>query len=923
MNLDSVQIRHYFAPPAKSYWRWQDGCSTAIWEDGRTITFREELELVLATLMRHGLPPLGSVLLLLSACRDSWEEHPVRRTVLHAHLGLLYGANYADLLTEVLTGLGKVHGVRTRLRARPANLAELAARIFDGVPGCYSHGHSNELVARFREGLTEEEIEWKPQSALDDFLHDLGCLRWGLRRFNPAELELALETGLDDVPQPAPLESPPATARSLIGDLADDPELGAVARLARLLLAAVQLPRSLSDPDELPIGGVSDIVNRGPLDRLLLSELANDNLSLSVRVAMNEALYLRRESPPRTPPRERRVLLDAGLRTWGVPRVFIAAVGLALAAKSDPQREVRVFRSERDEAAQVDFHSRAGLRAHLAALDHQLHPAAALSDLAGNGDEADLILVTTADTLTRPEFQRAMYTAGLASMYIAAIDRSGRFQLIARTGRGSKVVSEARFDLDEVMKPRSHSPKLLEPSRDTRLPAIFAERPFPLRLSCQLDKERSWLVHPATVVSFTRDGRLLLWDDPQRGALQLIDGLPEGALLWCASAWEGDTLRLVIGKKSQRGLRGLVYSRQTGHYNLATLQLSGQQPVSVIGRGDYAFVHHASTYDVVRISTGDLLQTSHRPAGMSPRSLCLPFRHRTTGIYSTWATPTYQPDQPPDAIALRSVFQETDKMSLIGMCEPVGCEGPVGITTQGGVLDPATGIIRSYRGQPLSAALQRIQPPFTFQAVSRDGRRVRLGCMPAIGGVHISEIELDVVSGQLSAIHGRPDWGLERPIPSIAHSKTMRNYFSAIGALPNGELVLTGRRGHWGKIAFEHRDGTLRLRPFEEGGSSAANTPRLRASFVSWDSGDRGYKLSIAEFADGSRAWLDSRGLLHLVSSDQKIPECSLVLTDGPLAGWLSDGRVFGPDYWLEGKDPKRASVIYRECLLRFGANLR
>ena len=40
----------------------------------------------------------------------------------------------------------------------------------------------------------------------------------------------------------------------------------------------------------------SDISNRGPLDRLLLSESAHDDLTLAVRIALNEALYLRRES---------------------------------------------------------------------------------------------------------------------------------------------------------------------------------------------------------------------------------------------------------------------------------------------------------------------------------------------------------------------------------------------------------------------------------------------------------------------------------------------------------------------------------------------------------------------------------------------------------------------------------------------------
>jgi hypothetical protein len=104
--------------------------------------------------------------------------------------------------------------------------------------------------------------------------------------------------------------------------LKDDVELGGLARLALNLMAAVHLPRPVADREELPLGGVSDITNRGALDRLLVSELANDDLTLAVRIAVNEALYLRREMPPRNPPRQRFVLLDAGIRMWGVPRVF-------------------------------------------------------------------------------------------------------------------------------------------------------------------------------------------------------------------------------------------------------------------------------------------------------------------------------------------------------------------------------------------------------------------------------------------------------------------------------------------------------------------------------------------------------------------------------------------------------------------------
>ena len=79
-------------------------------------------------------------------------------------------------------------------------------------------------------------------------------------------------------------------------------------------------------------GGVADITNRGPLDRLLLSELAHDDLTLAARVALNEALYLRREPPMREPPGALGLLLDSGVRLWGIPRVLATAVALALIA---------------------------------------------------------------------------------------------------------------------------------------------------------------------------------------------------------------------------------------------------------------------------------------------------------------------------------------------------------------------------------------------------------------------------------------------------------------------------------------------------------------------------------------------------------------------------------------------------------------
>jgi hypothetical protein len=177
----------------------------------------------------------------------------------------------------------------------------------------------------------------------------------------------------------------------------------------------------------------------------------------------------------------------------------------------------------------------------------------------------------------------------------------------------------------------------------------------------------------------------------------------------------------------------------------------------------------------------------------------------------------------------------------------------------------------------------------------------------------------------------------------VAHSRILRSRFSAIGALNNGELVLVGRRGQRWKFAFDPRHGTLRLNLVEQSPSDHATTTRVQASFETVEGFDRGYKLSVARFADGSRAWLDSRGLLHLASSDTSVLnrswrdsrglvhltssemsdlEGTIVLTDGPLAGWLADGQVFGPEYWLDGQEPTRASVVKKQ-LDRFAAILK
>ena len=122
----------------------------------------------------------------------------------------------------------------------------------------------------------------------------------------------------------------------------------------------------------------------------------------------------------------------------------------------------------------------------------------------------------------------------------------------------------------------------------------------------------------------------------------------------------------------------------------------------------------------------------------------------------------------------------------------------------------------------------------------------------------------------------------------------MRNRFSKIFVDPQGRLGLVSRRSESvislaanGQLVMESRRAEIRRQAARS--PRSIPRPRRKASAI---------RLQVARWEDGSLAWLDSRGMLHLKSSDRSIPEVTLVLRDGALAGWTSEGRTFGMAYF-------------------------
>lgn len=427
------------SPPLDTFWWWSDDHESIEWDDKtdgeRTLLLRAEL----LAFVRHrvaaglGLPPLQLVVVLMALLRDR--------------------ERFARVLPNV--DLPATESLWQRVRHAP----QLRVHLIDAATWC-AKTNSPEFAAQVATALAVE----LPQDHLAprDFralslAEAVELLRLGLRAVTEERLELWARTGLAELPEPAALPSPPPRdGRELLASLAADPELGGLVGVVRQLQAALRLPSRALRRDEQATDGFVGVGNRGPLDRLLPSELAHDDDVLAVRIATNEALYVQREAPPRRPRARRRILLDDGVRLWGTPRVLGIAVALALQASAPRDLEVEVWRQDDGRLVRIGLGSRDELVQQLARLDRRLDVRTVLPQFwAGDAaspqraDEHDeAIVVAHAASVADPEFVgRAEALRPRQRRHLVTVDEFGACTLVELTPHGAETNARVAVQL--------------------------------------------------------------------------------------------------------------------------------------------------------------------------------------------------------------------------------------------------------------------------------------------------------------------------------------------------------------------------------------------------------------------------------------------------------------------------------------------
>ena len=948
MDSDLNAAMRYLSSPAGSFWKWDDKGEVVVWTDGSTIAFREELAAILGRLEPQGLPQIDAVMLLVAATRGYWSERS--RSLMDQLAGRTRARDSeipSNVATSLFEGLNRIHALPGELKHSLESKCALALIVFEAAPRAVSAEIAS-IVCRILEKRMDRvlpclsKLSGGRAQTTKSLLHDLWPLTSGLSGITEESLTLRQQVGLDSEPRPVEVDFPidQATARSLLERLANDDEFAGLSKLVRNLAAVVELPRAISDSNELPLGGVSDLTNRGTLDRLLLSELAHDDLMLSTRVALNEALYLRRETPPGFPTRHRHVLIDAGLRMWGVPRVFSTAILLSLAATLRNESTLSAYRASGNHIVSINMASRDGLVDHLSKLEHQAHPGESLTSffrhIQRDDREADVVIVTTDAALNDPDFQRHLGDADIPAIYIATVNRDGGFQLWSRGLNGRKCHLTLRLDIDAILTQPSNA-KLVDETIETNLPAILQTSPFPLRMpypiNADFKKEVIWSVpirhdHESVqtphrqnadftaetgvpesllaaplkfgVFVLTRDHRLLLFDNPVKGALTFKPDkeLPFGK---CIGSWSSDLEGrsfAVIHRSADRSIHLLSInsSRRVVQVERLPSQRLSSQDAGALGasaQGDILFLFFRSGIEAFGVTTKTLLNSTDFDLADVNRHLRYFFN--APGHIGTWSVVTYDGTQINfQRVPLKQSEQFVEGMAVLCVFDQPGLDGPFAVLKLGSILNIADGsnLLLVSDDDP-SAELRVVD-------VDPNGSRLLIEfSRPRIDPTQ--SFIVDTKTGSTNLTRGGHKRSRTFNFQSLAECDAMRvnmgtqpmRHLTSV-VLRNEQLTLISKGQN--SFQFHATQSALVIAT----NPNAGNVDRLSRTFTPTKQSRFAESLRVAQWEDGSRIWIDSRGLLHLQSSDPLIPETTLLLDAKGVAVWTSDGRTHGTSYYVD-----------------------
>ena len=524
------------------YYFWtlvEDGAVIAI-RGGDTIAYSEFVIRMLEDLADQGLPPFGSLLLAIIATNHSTNdligqvELLIRRSI--TGKGQQYVENRLKVLDETVRFLKLLDSLPVKYTTGKIRV-QLFQLLFADCHGKLSKDVSLQIISGINQLKDTGNQKVLRTLAGEDKFGDVNmyeefrCIALLLRKFPDAKTLIDKLAGIPEIEEPIlEEEEEKAAPGDFIESLMDHPATYPVGALIRSLWSGMSIPIHHSLPSAQPMGGFSDLSNKGDLDKLLVSEFAGDDWMFLSRLANNEALYLHRETPPGADQMERIILIDVTLKSWGTPRLLAYAILLAIAKHPKTDIHCTAYAVGND-LYPVTVDTVDEVIQSIRIVDGALHPAAGLIKFfeRSAAGKMEVFFIAPEDSMRHPAIQKVISDHYSSFKYWVTVSQEGKILFYRNQHKGRKLIQQLNLPLDKLWEEgkRRRRPEPVdtgEPPQDKLSVPILFPPPRSLKtmfISSDFDlftvtRERSLLCHRKGDMSFK--GWELVLDEVQAGA---------------------------------------------------------------------------------------------------------------------------------------------------------------------------------------------------------------------------------------------------------------------------------------------------------------------------------------------------------------------------------------------------------------------
>lgn len=636
--MSDINTRHYAIPPDFYFWRWSNDGSAFEWSNGDTLAFTQEIFAILQSLAdQGGIPPLSSLLLVHAATSGQADRFTKASDLLiKSHPNEFASGESKTLLNAVSHSLSKIADLPIDLKSGTNAKAQLCHALFNRS----TWSHQDERARLITQALlTEAPPLWlderPPVSFAQRFLRDTSVLIKATAGLDAPTLEHLVRTGLEftnlsAAPFDETLTEETDDSRSLIEQLAGSgQDLSALASVAKQVIGLIALPLPASQKADLPIGGVADIVNRGTPDKLLTSELAWGDDILALRLAQNEALFYHRETPPENTPSERIILLDHGLRYWGLLRLFALATHLGLRCYQASAKHLEVTNLIATPTACTPFllDTPTHVRTALVNLPTHLSLAPALADLTNQithpdtpKSVSDIFLISTPTSLKDSETETNLHQLTTAvrhaggRLYLIEIIPTGHLTISELRARRKRKLQDGVLDLDKLLLQKRDTPKRQTPKAkltNTSLEKLTGSKfynhyPPPILLPAVPAYNTGF--HPGgnkeIFIGLCQDSHVMKWARLPDRAEELSQKIPDSQIHWIGENDEGRIQVAVPGKKAGDSARVFGVEENGSIVEIPTERTKHTFPRRALFQSEFVIFIYSDFAEAFSLQTG-------------------------------------------------------------------------------------------------------------------------------------------------------------------------------------------------------------------------------------------------------------------------------------------------------------------------------